>query len=134
MDSNLGEARNELKLLNLDYKSGDMRCMSVPCQFLLTLSVLRKGFDYGEFADIYGVSRTAVTVVFKTWIYFMYQKFSHPEWKKTLNVRTQDLPEPPKAFQNQWLRKVRFVLDTTSFKVNLIKIYFKFILLCNMLF
>ena len=66
MDSNLGEARNELKLLNLDYKSGDMRCMSVPCQFLLTLSVLRKGFDYGEFADIYGVSRTAVTVVFKT--------------------------------------------------------------------
>ena len=91
--------------------------MSVPCQFSLTLSVLRKGFDYGEFADIYGVSRTAVTVVFKTWIYFMYQKFSHPEWKKTLNVRTKDLPEPPKAFQNQWLRKVRFVLDTTSFKV-----------------
>ena len=53
----------------------------------------------------------------------MYQKFSHPEWKKTLNVRTKDLPEPPKAFQNQWLRKVRFVLDTTSFKVDCQDLY-----------
>ena len=113
----LGEAKFKLKLLNLDYTSGDMRVLSVPCQFLLTLCILRKGFGYQEFADIFGVSTTIVTNVFKTWLYFLYQKFSHPEWKKTLHVKTKDLPEPPKVFRNEYLKKVRFVMDTTSIEV-----------------
>ena len=113
----LGDEKFHLQMLNLPYTSGDMRSLSVPCQFLLTLSILRKGFDYGEFSDIYGVSTTTVTKVFKTWVYFMYAVFSHPEWKKTLAVKTKDLPPPPKCFDNQWLRKTRFVIDTTSFEV-----------------
>ena len=116
--NHLGDAKYKLKMLNLPFTSGDMRSLSVPCQYLLTLSILRKGFDYGEYSDIYGVSTTTVTKVFKTWIYFMYSVFSHPEWKRTLHVRTKDLPPPPKVFDNQWLRKIRFVIDTTSFEVS----------------
>ena len=32
-------------------------------------------------------------------------------------VKTKDLPPPPKCFDNKWLRKTRFVIDTTSFEV-----------------
>ena len=116
----LGEAKFQLKILHMDYTSGDMRALSVPCQFLLTLAILRKGFDYGEFAHILDVGRATVTKVFKTWIYFMYSVFGHPEWRKTLAVKTKDLPPPPKCFDNKWLRKTRFVIDTTSFEVILV--------------
>ena len=99
----LGEAKFQLKILHMDYTSGDMRALSVPCQFLLTLAILRKGFDYGEFAHILDVGKSTVTKVFKTWIYFMYSVFGHPEWRKTLAVKTVDLPPPPKCFDNKWL-------------------------------
>ena len=63
--------------------SGNM-AISVECQFLLTLSILRRDFDYLEAAQIFGleaktsVSNQAykiVSKIFKTWLIFIYRKF-----------------------------------------------------------
>ena len=112
-----------------------MTSISVPCQFLLTLIVPRKGFKYTEFADIFKLSRDTISSVFKTWLYFFYIKFGAPEWRKTLFIRTKDLPKPPKVFDNGYLRKVRIVIDTTSLQVcnSILVIYHSFVLCYNRL-
>ena len=95
-----------------------MKSLSVPCQFLMTLSVLPKGFHYNEFADIYCIPSggDVVSNVFKTWLYFMYNKFGDYEWRKTLFVRTKDLPFPPKVFQNDYLKKIWIVIGKRNLK------------------
>ena len=40
----LGEAREHLHMLGRDYMRGDMRCLSIDCQFLLTLTILRRNY------------------------------------------------------------------------------------------
>ena len=40
----LGEAREHLHMLGRDYMSGDMRVLSIECQFLLTLTILRRNY------------------------------------------------------------------------------------------
>ena len=37
--------------------------------------------------------------------------------EKNYFLRTQDLPTPPKVFDNEYLKKVRIVIGTTSIKV-----------------
>ena len=63
--------------------SGNM-AISVECQFLLTLAILRRDFDYLEAAQIFGLeSRNSisnqaykiVSRIFKTWLIFIYRKF-----------------------------------------------------------
>ena len=63
--------------------SGNM-AISVECQFLLTLAILRRDFDYLEAAQIFGleaktsISNQAyriVSKIFKTWLIFIYRKF-----------------------------------------------------------
>ena len=74
----LGDAKYHLDMI--DYQdpcmSGDLRCLSVKCQFLLTLIILRRNYDYGEAGALFGgISDRIVSSVFKTWIIFMSQKF-----------------------------------------------------------
>jgi hypothetical protein len=63
--------------------SGNM-AISVECQFLLTLAILRRNFDYLETAQIFGLesenstSNQAYKIasrIFKTWLIFIYRKF-----------------------------------------------------------
>ena len=86
----LGEARDSLQIIGKDYKSGDMRCMSTSCQFLLTLLILRRNYDYKEAGYMFGISADTISCVFKTWLIFMFKKFGHDEWRKRLFVRRQD--------------------------------------------
>ena len=57
--------------------SGHMRKLSVKCQFLLTLMILRRDYDYTEIAGWFDVSDRIVSSVFKTWIIFMSRKFRY---------------------------------------------------------
>ena len=115
----LGEAKSHLKMLKKKFTSGEVRKLNVHSQYLYTLIMLRKGYEYGEGADLFGFGFDLSQCIFKTWIIFMFKKFGSAEWRKRLLVRTEDLPKkPPKAFRNKLLRKVRLVIDTTSIKVN----------------
>ena len=74
----MGDAKYHLNMV--DYQepilSGDLRCLSVKCQFLLTLIILRRNYDYAEAGALFGgVSARIVSSVFKTWIIFMSKKF-----------------------------------------------------------
>ena len=114
----LGEAKSHLKMLKKKFTSGEVRKLNVHNQYLYTLIMLRKGYEYGEGADLFGFGFDLSQCIFKTWIIFMFKKFGSAEWRKRLLVRTEDLPKkPPKAFRNKLLRKVRLVIDTTSIKV-----------------
>ena len=60
-------------------------------------------FDsYTVFSDIYGVPADTVSNVFKTWLILMFKKFGDSEWRKTMLIRTPDLPPPPKVFDNEY--------------------------------
>lgn len=74
----LGDDKYHLNMADQEDKhlSGEMRCLSVKCQFLLTLIILRRNYDYGECGGLFGgISDRIVSSVFKTWIIFMYRKF-----------------------------------------------------------
>ena len=52
----LGEEKWNLRMLGENLvKSADMS-VSVQCQFLLTLAILRRGYDYSEAAEIFGMT------------------------------------------------------------------------------
>ena len=42
----LGDDKNNLSMLNKKSKSGTMRSVSVECQFLLCLTILRRNYGY----------------------------------------------------------------------------------------
>ena len=89
--------------------------LSVECQFLLCLMILRRDKSFEECAILFGLSDTLISQVFKTWLGFLHVKLKDvQDYVDSLTL--EDLPKPPKAFRNKLLRKVRFVLDTTSFK------------------
>ena len=100
--------------------SGDMRSLSIECQYLLTLTILRRNYDYLEAGYIFKISDDTVSMVFKTWIRFLYKKFGSKEWRDRLFVKFDDLPKPlPDCFLEggDILNKVRCVIDTTSIKI-----------------
>ena len=107
-------------MLGRDYMSGDMRCLSIECQYLLTLTILRRNYDYLEAGYIFKISDDTVSMVFKTWIIFLYKKLGSKEWRDRLFVKFDDLPKPlPECFLEggDILNKVRCVIDTTSIKI-----------------
>ena len=44
----LGTAKFKLSMLGRNYTSGSMRSVSIDCQFLLTLAILRRNYEYIE--------------------------------------------------------------------------------------
>ena len=74
----LGDAKYHLRMIDHQDEclSGEMSSLSVKCQFLLTLMILRRNYDYSEAGQLFGgVSARIVSSVFKTWIIFMWRKF-----------------------------------------------------------
>ena len=47
----LGTAKFKLSMLGRNYTSGTMRSVSIDCQFLLTLAILRRNYDYIEVSN-----------------------------------------------------------------------------------
>ena len=73
-----------------------------------------------EAAYIFNLSDDTVSMVFKTWLIFLYKKLGSKEWRRRLFVKFEDLPQPlPDCFLEggDILNKVRVVIDTTSIKV-----------------
>ena len=99
-----------------------IRGLSVECQFLLTLMILRRDKSFEECAILFNVSDTLVSQVFKTWVAF-FKSVLEGVQEYVSSLTLEDLPRPPKAFRNKLLRKVRFSLDTTSFKCQSTKNY-----------
>ena len=82
----LGKDKWKLQMIDQDYLSGDL-FISVQCQFLLTLAILRRNYNYTEAAEIFGISTPAnakseqaykiASRIFRTWLIFMYRKFRY---------------------------------------------------------
>ena len=90
------------------FTNTQIRGLSVECQFLLCLMILRRDKTYEECSILFGVSETLISQIFKTWLAFLHFKFQAlHEYVQSLTL--QDLPKPPKAFRNKLLRKVRYV-------------------------
>ena len=115
----LPACKENLSMLNKNSKSGTMRSVSVSCQFLLTLTILRRNYGYQEAGYLFKINNAdIVQCVFKTWLIFMFKEFSDPVIRKRLFVLYEDLPKPPpKPFDNPVLEKTRGVLDATLLEV-----------------
>ena len=118
----LGEAKDKLSMLNKKSKSGTMRSVSVTCQFLLTLTILRRNYGYTEAGLLFKINNPdIVQCVFKTWLLSMFKELGSKEWRKKLFVKLEDLPRPfPEPFDNDILNNVRIVIDTTLIEVKYI--------------
>ena len=109
----LGDAKDELEMWGRDCKSGTMRSMSVQDQFLMTLLILRKDWDYSEVAAVFDLDPHIVSSTFKTWLQFFYVTFKEDEsFFFTENINKATLPkcfQRPKEFKD-----VRVVIDCTE--------------------
>ena len=98
----LGEEMSQLRMIDQDMMSGNMS-ISIECQFLLTLTILRRNYDYGEAAHIFGLATeenaksdqaySIASRIFRTWLFFMYRKFSDREFRNRMFVEQKDLPK-----------------------------------------
>ena len=67
--------RDNLTMIDQNYTSGQMS-ISVGCQFLLTLAILRRNYKYCEASELFNVgSERLVSLIFRTWCVFMDRKF-----------------------------------------------------------
>ncbi len=110
----LGEAKHQLQILGRKQvlTSSNLRALSVECQFLLCLMILRKNYTFEEMAVTYNLGRKLVSQVFRTWLQFLYLKFKDVE--AAMFTKREDLPRPPRHFSNKMLRQVRVVIDCTE--------------------
>ncbi len=114
----LGPAKNVLEILDRSPKttSGQLMSMSVECQFLLLLLILRRNKTFLELSLTFCVSRPLVSQIFRTWLQFLFCKFR--DIKQEMFIKRSDIPRPlPRHFNNKLLRNVRCVIDGTELKV-----------------
>ena len=112
----LGEAKHSLQLLGRKEGaiSGNVRSMSIQCQFLLTLVILRRNKTYKECGYLFHVSVSEVSEIFRTWLQFINCKFR--DMRQKMFLHKADLPKPlPSDFNNALLRDVMLVIDCTEF-------------------
>lgn len=93
--------------------SSEIKSATVEDQFVITLVTLRRDYDFQETSYQFQIDRNLVSVIFHTWLQFMYQKFY--DIRIELFVEREDLPQPlPKCFRNALLRNCRVVIDCTE--------------------
>ena len=106
----LGPAKHNLQVWGrrAGFINSEIRSLSVECQFLLCLIILRRDKAFEECHHLFGISDTVASQVFKTWLSFLKVKLKAVE-TYVHSLTLKDLPKPPKAFRNKLLRKVRYV-------------------------
>ena len=119
----LGPAKYHLQVWGRQpcFVNSQIRDLSVECQFLLTLMILRRNKTFQECQFHFGVSDTEISQIFKTWLDFFRAKFKDIE--EYCTVKLKDLPKPPKPFRNKLLKNVRLSLDCTKFRCQSTKNY-----------
>ena len=111
----LGPAKDHLEIWGRECKSGTMRAMSVEDQFLMTLMILRKDWDYTEVAAVFDLDYHMVSAVFKTWLQFFYLEMKENEDFFFTKMSEIDKASLPKCFQQtKEFRKTRVVIDCTE--------------------
>ncbi len=114
----LGDAKLRLEILDRTPKtlSCNLKSLSIECQFLLLLIVLRRNKTFLEISVTFFISPQLVSQVFRTWIQFVYCKFQ--DVKSDMFIKKKDIPRPlPRHFNNKLLRDVRVIIDGTELKV-----------------
>jgi hypothetical protein len=111
----LGDAKYQLEMIGKKPTtiSCDLRNISVQCQFLMTLEILRRNRSYQELYHHYWINPGLISQIFKTWVQFMYSKFR--DLKNAMFVRKCDIQKPlPRHFRNKMLHDTRVVIDCTE--------------------
>jgi hypothetical protein len=114
----LGEAKEMLTIIGRKppTMTGALRSLSVKCQFLMTLMILRRNKTYQEVAMLFDVTTSVVSEVFKTWLQFIYCKFQ--DFKQSMFTKRSDIKKPlPFAFQNQLFKNIRVIIDCTEIEI-----------------
>ena len=119
----LGLAKYRLQVLGRrdGFINWQIQDLSIECQFLFFLTILRHNKTFEECHTLFGVSATIISQVFKTWLAFMRAKFKDIE--NYCTIKLKDLPKLPKAFRNKFLRRTRFSIDCTEFRCESTKNY-----------
>ena len=118
----LGKAKSQLSIIHTQQTSGKLRTMCIESQFLMTLMILRRGYDYLDVAYTYHMSKNTVARVFKTWLMFFYVKFKDIQDK--MFTQKKDLMTPlPEVFCNETLKDVRVVIDCTEIPLQNVENY-----------
>ena len=112
----LGPAKDELKMWGRDeVYSGDMKSMTVLDQFLMTLLILRKDWNYKDVATVFDLDEQIVSSTFKTWVQFMYFKFKENQDFFFTKKEDIDKSKLPKCFQNpKEFKEVNCIIDCTE--------------------
>ena len=116
---------NKYKLQVWGRKAGFMntqiRDLSVECQFLVTLMILKQNKSYKECGLMFGVCPDIISAVFKTWLALL--KLSFKQFEDYVLTKMNKFKKKPKAFRNKLLRNTDFVLDCTEFQCESTKNY-----------
>ena len=93
-------------------KTGELLSLSVECQFLMTLVILRRNQTYTEISLLFDIGNSnLVSQVFKTWLQFFF--FELKEFEKEWFIKTKDLPKPlPRCFRNPIMKNCRVIIGT----------------------
>ena len=101
----LGKAKWELEIIGMKQKSGSLKNLSVECQFLMTLLILRKDRAFEDIALQFELQHRTVSKVFKTWLQFIFHKFKDIQDHQF--TKRKDLPRLPGVFKNKLLKNTR---------------------------
>ena len=119
----LGPDKYELQVWGkpAGFMNTQLRDLSVECQFLVTLIILKQNKSYKECGLMFGVCPDIISKVFKTWLSLM--KHSFKAFEDYVITKQNKFKKPPRAFRNKLLRDTDFVLDCTEFPCESTKNY-----------
>ena len=122
---NFLEGKEELTMWGRDgVLSGNMKSMTVLDQFLLTLLILRKDWNFKDVATVFDLHEQIVSSTFKTWLQFMYITFKENEAFFFTEKKDIDKSKLPSCFQQpKEFREVRVVIDCTEIFIQSSKSY-----------
>ena len=101
----LGKAKSELDIIGIGKKSGELKKLSIRCQFLMTLLILRRDRCFQDVALQFDIEHETISNVFKTWLQFMFWKFRDIQDQQF--TKRKDLPRLPAVFKNKLLKDTR---------------------------
>ena len=91
----LSDCKSELEIIGHPEKkkTGELLSLSVECQFLMTLMILRRNQTYTEISLLFNIGNSIlVGQVFKTWLQFFF--YEAKEFENEWFIKAQDLPKP----------------------------------------
>ena len=96
----LSDAKYELQIIDhpQKLKSGELLQISVECQLNLCLIILRRNRTFQDMAYTFDIPLNLVGKVFYTWLNYLFYEFD--DVREDIFFKTEDLPKPPRAFQN----------------------------------